>query len=207
MPLNPISFYKRIEEDWHQGDVVRDVNISGHKVDLAVLITPQCDIIYNKTDFFLFSLTSDFKYSFLKIIDPNNRLLQDHIKGLIELSRGRLSDIISNIIHHFHGAYANRFYYLPPDNINNSFGPNYLDFQRILTIPEEILTSWKEKRVVTIADPFRSQILSRYISYIGRIGTPEYTQEEIYRLLNLSGLSFRQEDFEEICRKKLRGPP
>lgn len=205
MPSNPITFYKRIEEDWQQGDIVSDVDFNGQKVDLAVLITPQCDIVQNNADFFLFVLTADFKNSFLKIVDPNYNLDEDEIKGLMELSKSRLKEIISNIIHHFHGVYANRFYYLPPNNITSeSFDPYYLDFQRIITIPEEVLDSWKEKRAVTIDDPFRAQILSRYISYVGRIGTPEYTKDEIFRLLDFSDLNFRQEDFEVICEKKLK---
>lgn len=205
MPSNPITFYKRIEEDWQQGDIVSDVDFSSQKVDLAVLITPQCDIVQNNADFFLFVLTADFKNSFLKIVDPNYNLDEDQIKGLMELSKSKLKEIISNIIHHFHGVNANRFYYLPPNNITSeSFDPYYLDFQRIITIPEEVLDSWKEKRAVTIDDPFRAQILSRYISYVGRIGTPEYTKDEIFELLDFSDLSFRQEDFEVICEKKLK---
>lgn len=204
MPLNPRAFYKITDEDWQQGDIVLKVNFSGQKIDLAVLATPQCDIKQDKADFFLFVLTADFKPAFLKIVDPDGRLAEDHIKGLIELSKSKLSEVISHIIRHLNGVYANRFYYLPANNLVEDFGPNYLDFQRIVTVPGEIFNDWKEKRIVTIADPFRSQILSRYVSYIGRIGTPDYTKEEIHQLLSFSGLQFRPEEFESICNKKLQ---
>lgn len=204
MPSDSRSFYKNIEENWQQGDIVLDATISGQKIDLATLITPQCDIVQDNADFFLFVLTTDFKLSFRKIIDPNYNLTEDHIKGLVELSKTKLTDIISNIIHHFNGIYANRFYYLlPNDTVGEGFNPNYLDFQKILTIPKEVLDDWKEKRTAAISDPFRAQLLSRYIAYIGRIGTPDYAEEEIHQLLSFSNLQFQQKEFEEICKKKL----
>jgi len=204
MAFNPLSFYKSIEEDWQQGDIILDVNFSGQKIALAALITPQCDIVQDNADFFLFVLAADFKYSFLKIVDPNYKLTEDYIKGLVELSKTKLTDIISYIIHHLNGIYANRFYYLPlNDSVGETFDPNYLDFQRILTISKETISDWKEKRAATIADPFRAQILSRYIAYAGRIGIPEITEEDIHQLLDFSGLQFRYEDFEDICKKKL----
>jgi hypothetical protein len=202
MPFNVNEFYKLIEDEWTQGDVILGIDYFGKKVDLAVLITPQCDIRFDKADFLLFVLGSDFIYSFQKVVDPNNELTQDHIKGLIELSKTKLREILSNIIRHLHGATSYRFYYLPA-YISSDFniGHTYLDFQRILTVPREKLSEWKDKRVVTIADPFRSQILARYISYVGRVGTPDYEEEDVYNLLKFSGLSFRAEDFREIYKK------
>lgn len=205
MSLISEGFYKKTEDDWQQGDIVLDVNLSGEKVALAVLATPQCDIYQDKADFYLFVLNADFKDTFKRIVDPEGNLNEEHLRGIVQLSKNKLSSIISHIIQHLNGANANRFYYLPPStNYFIELGPNYLDFQRIITVPKDTLNKWKEKRGVTIADPFRAQILSRYMSYVGRIGTPAYGDEEIYRIISSSGLEFRPEDFEDIYKKKVQ---
>jgi hypothetical protein len=207
MPFDIGTFYKLVQDDWEQGDIVRDIEYGESSAELAVLITPQCDIVHDKADFLLFILSSEFKDSFQKIIDPNRKLSEDHLKGLIELSRNKLFDILNNIIHHLQGATSYRFYYLPEyRDINISIDHKYLDFQRILTVSREILDSWKEKRIANINDPFRSQIMSRYISYVGRIGTPDYEEAQVLNILSFSGLSFREEDFKDYYKKLSRNP-
>lgn len=154
-------------------------------------------------------MAADFRYAFRKIVDPQNTVLtEDHLKGFLELTKTKLKELINNLIHNLTGSSANRFYYLPPYNaFNIQLEPCYLDFQRVFTVAMETLREWRGKRVATIADPFRSQIFARYLSYVGRIGTPDYTDEEVYQILTYSGLRFREQDFKDISDKTLRRSP
>ncbi|MGA1840633.1 MAG: hypothetical protein ACMUIU_08410 [bacterium] len=206
MLSNSNAFYNQKEENWNQGDVVLTIKFNEIKSGIAVLLTPQCDIYHNKADFFLFILTIDFLHSFRRIIDPNDKLLdEDHFNGITELSKNKLDSVIKNLLRNLTGSSSPRFYYLPPyDKFGIKFGPYYLDFQRILTVPIENLNEWEKNRVTTIANPFRSQIFSRYISYIGRIGTPDYTSKELYQILKCSRLRFLDKDFYDICDKKFK---
>lgn len=206
MTLNSDVFYEQISEDWRQGDIVRNIDLRLPKSDIGILCTPQCDIYHNKADFFLFILAADFHYAFRKIVDPQDTILiEDHVKGVLELTKTKLKELINNLIHNLTGSSANRFYYLPPCNVFSvNLEPCYLDFQRVFTVSMETLREWRAKRTVTVADPFRSQIFARYLSYIGRIGTPDYTAEEIYQILSSSGLRFREQDFKDISEKLFR---
>jgi len=206
MPLNSNVFYEQISEDWRQGDIVLNIDLRLPKSNLGILCNPQCDIHHNKVDFFLFILAADFHYAFRKIVDPQNTVLtEDHLKGFLELTKTKLREVVNNLIHNLTGSSANRFYYLPPYNaFSIKLEPCYLDFQRVFTVSIETLTEWRVKRVITVADPFRSQIFARYLSYVGRIGTPDYTDEEIYEILSSSGLRFHEEDFKDISEKFFR---
>lgn len=208
MPLNYDVFYQQISEDWRQGDIVRNIDLRLPKSDIGILCTPQCDIYHSKADFFLFILAADFHYALRKIVDPQDTILtEDHLKGVLELTKNKLKELINNLIHNLTGSSANRFYYLPPCNniVGISLEPCYLDFQRLFTVSMETLTEWRVKRTVTVADPFRSQIFARYLSYVGRIGTPDYTTEEMYQILTYSGLRFREQDFKDISDKIFGG--
>jgi hypothetical protein len=203
MPSISESFYETYSEQWRQGDILINFNNGHENIALAVLATPQCDIKWEKAEFFLFVPAGDFRVSFLKIIDPHNRLDEDSRNGLVELSKTKLRDIFDHIIRHLNGDYAHRFYYLPPyDTGQMQFDGYYLDFQKIFTLSQENCESLKISRILTIRDPFRAQIFTRYVSYLGRIGTPDFAQEDVYSLLLNSKLRFRTEDLDVLWQKK-----
>jgi hypothetical protein len=205
MLSNAVAFYQAVSEDWEQGDIVRDITQGENTANLAVLLTPQCDIVYEKADFLLLILSSDFKTSFQKVIDPNNKLNKDQLDGFMELSKGKLTEVLNNILHHLRGATSYRFYYLPGHaDTGINIEHTYLDFQRILTISKETLDSWKGKRIANINDPFRSQLLSRYVSYMGRIGAPDFQKEDVLNLLTFSGLLFRKEHISEFFKNQTK---
>src|SRR4030042_5628508 len=116
MPSISESFYERCLEQWRQGDILTNFNNDHEKISLAVLATPQCDIHWEKAEFFLFVPAGDFVTSFLKIIDPNGKLDADSRDGVTELSKTKLADIFDHIIRHMNSDYCQRFYYLPPCN-------------------------------------------------------------------------------------------
>lgn len=199
MPSISESFYETCLELWRQGDILINFDNGLENISLAVLATPQCDIHWEKAEHLLFVPAGDFRTSFLKIIDPNGKLDIE----LDELSKGKLSDVLNRIMSNLNGDYANRFYYLPPfDTRQAQFNGSYLDFQQIFTLSQEKCESLKDSRVRTVRDPYRAQIFSRYVSYFGRIGTPDFAQEDVYSLLQNSNLRFRIEDLNELWQKK-----
>jgi len=203
MPSTSETFYETYSEQWRQGDVLINFNNGTEKISLAVLATPQCDIHWGKAEFFLFVPAGDFRTSFLKIIDPNNRLDEDLKSGDGELSKTKLKDIFDHVIHHLNGDYAHRFYYLPPYYAGQAqFDGNYLDFQKLFSLSRENCELLKNSRILTVCDPFRAQIFSRYVSYLGRIGTPDFAQEDVFNLLQNSKLQFKHKDLDDLWQKK-----
>jgi len=197
------SFYEECSELWRQGDILIDFDNGHESISLAVLATPQCDMHWEKAEYFLFVPAGDFRASFLKIVDPNYRLDDDYRDGITELSKTKLSNIFDHAIRNLNGDYAHRFYYLPPcDAGQEQFSGSYLDFQRIFTLPQEKCESLKSNRLRTICDPYRAQIFARYVSYFGRIGTPDFKQEDVYSLLQKSKLQFRPENLRELWQKR-----
>jgi len=203
MPSISESFYETYSEQWRQGDILINFNNGHENITLAVLATPQCDIHWEKAEFFLFVPAGDFRISFLKIIDPNNRLDEDSRAGDGELSKTKLRDIFDHVIRHLNGDYAHRFYYLPPyDTGQLQLNGYYLDFQKIFTLSQENCESLKSSRILTVRDPFRAQIFSRYVFYLGRVGTPDFAKEDVYSLLQNSKLQFRTKDLDELWQKR-----
>jgi len=203
MPSISESFYETYSEQWRQGDILINFDNGHENITFAVLATPQCDIYWEKAEYFLFIPAGDFRLSFLKIIDPNNRLDEDSRDGVVVLSKAKLSDIFDHVIHHLNGDYAHRFYYLPPYGTGQMpFDGHYIDFQKIFTLPQENCESLKNSRILTVRDPFRAQIFTRYVSYLGRIGTPDFAREDVYSLLQNSQLRFRTEDLDILWQKK-----
>ena len=203
MPSISESFYETCLEQWRQGDILTNFNNGDEKISLAVLATPQCDIHWGKAEFFLFVPAGDFVTSFLKIIDPTGKLDADSRDGVTELSKTKLTDIFDHIIRHLNGDYAHRFYYLPPCNRGEvQFNGSYLDFQNIFTLFQEKCEPLKSSRVRTVCDPFRAQIFTRCVSYLGRIGTPDFAREDVYSLLQNSNLRFRTEHLDELWQKR-----
>ena len=206
MPSISEGFYETCLDQWRQGDVLTNFSNGDEKISLAVLATPQCDIYWEKAEFFLFVPAGDFVTSFLKIIDPKGKLDSDTRDGVTELSKNKLSDIFDHIIRHLNGDYAHRFYYLPPyskGGEREQFKGSYLDFQKIFTLPLEKCEWLKTSRICTVSDPFRAQIFTRYVSYMGRIGTPDFTREDVDSLLQSCNLQFRPEHLDDLWRKRL----
>lgn len=205
MPPISESFYERCLEQWRQGDILTNFNNDHENISLAVLATPQCDIEWSKAEFFLFVPVGDFKTSFLKIIDPKGNLDNDSRDGVTELSKSKLSDIFDHIINQLNGNSAHRFYYLPPYNMGEmQLKGSYLDFQKIFTLSQEKCELLKGTRICTVRDPFRAQIFTRCVSYFGRIGTPDFAREDVYSLLQNSGLRFRIDNLDELWEKRSR---
>lgn len=203
MPSISESFYETNSELWRQGDILIDFDNGLENISLAVLATPQCDIHWEKAEYLLFVPAGDFRTSFLKIIDPNDKLDDDSRDGIKDLSKTKLSDIFNHIMRNLNGDYAHRFYYLPPFATEQAqFNGSYLDFQKIFTLPQEKCELLKDSRVRTIRDPYRAQIFSRYVSYFGRIGTPDFAQEDVYSLIENSNLRFQIGDLNELWQKR-----
>jgi hypothetical protein len=203
MPSISESFYETNSELWRQGDILIDFDNGLENISLAVLATPQCDIHWEKAEYLLFVPAGDFRTSFLKIIDPNDKLDDDSRDGIKDLSKTKLSDIFNHIMRNLNGDYAHRFYYLPPFGTGQAqFNGSYLDFQKIFTLPQEKCELLKDSRVRTVRDPYCAQIFSRYVSYFGRIGTPDFSQEDVYSLLENSNLRFQIEDLNKLWQKR-----
>ncbi len=118
------------------------------------------------------------------------------------MSKTKLAVIFDHIIRHLNGDYGHRFYYLPPCSTGEvQFNRSYLDFQKIFTLSQEKCEPLKTTRIRTVCDPFRAQIFTRCVSYLGRIGTPDFAREDVYSLLQNCNLRFRTEDLDDLWQR------
>jgi len=83
---------------WRQGDILINFDYGQEKINLAVLATPQCDIYWEKAEYFLFVEAGDFRASLLKIVDPGYQLDADTRDGIKELSKSKLKEIFDHIL-------------------------------------------------------------------------------------------------------------
>jgi len=98
MPSISETFYEPCTDMWRQGDILINFDYGQEKINLAVLATPQCDIYWEKAEYFLFVEAGDFRASLLKIVDPGYQLDADTRDGIKELSKSKLKEIFDHIL-------------------------------------------------------------------------------------------------------------
>lgn len=147
------------------GDIYADHLES--EVTYSVVLTPSCDFAQNKAERVLLaraSLLSDQKEYKDWLDDTKN---EGKLKSLLKNSR--------------QGMPSDRYHFLPsaldiPGLI--------LDFQDTYTISLTALTPLK--RLASLDSPFAEALLSRFVRYMGRLGTPDLNVVEIVQTLRQS---------------------
>lgn len=137
----------------------------GAAEQLVVVLTPTCDFFQKKAEIVLCAEAGELA----KLSHPNpkrpNGEYQEWASSPDDAKK--LTPLRNLLGNRREGTQPERFYYLP-----GVFGLPHtvLDFQRLLTVPLEKLSS--SPCLARIASPFAEAISAQFVRYVGRIGTP-----------------------------------
>lgn len=146
-----------------------------------VLVTPTCDITYDNADNYVFLRTMEiFRHPSVQAIVRLGRM-----PGRNNDSHNTLLDLIRN------HPKQHRYYFLPA-----AFGipPLLVDMQQVLCVPKEQVNAdvgdWN--RLASLDSPFAQDLVSRFITYFARIGTPDLDYESLVLAIEEQALGKHQ---------------
>lgn len=172
-----------------QGDVFVDIYFTAttERVN-AVVISPTCDLKHNKADFVKFVSTVSFELVAKNILLGHSRIDESDFVSGQAISKTKYVSAMDALKSNINGNLLPRYYFLP--GYSDFFPDSYLDFQQVFVLQvQQLLDSYMANRVTRIASPWREQIAERYSGYSGRVGTPDYSEDDLRSLLTKAGLS------------------
>jgi hypothetical protein len=161
-----------------QGTIVREVYFYAVDETLPGLsLTPVCDIEQVKAELIQFCALFDAWELVTELVKTEWNLgLTDATGALVA---GPLSNTKKNAFHgHVRQLIAQRiprYHWLAP--LPGTTPPLIADFQVLASVvPAELEQA---ELVAELRSPYREQTAARYSAYMGRVGTPDFTQEQI----------------------------
>ena len=159
--VHPMRYYvlPPISPRLMSGDIFRG-RIDAEEIEYFVLLSPSCDIAFNKVEWMLFArclvLTGEDEYARFKENTEDSKKLE----GLINDRR--------------EGKQWERFKFMPgaldiPDMI--------VDFQQLIALKKDEfgkrITEKKIERIASLDSPYCEALTSQFARYFGRVGTPD----------------------------------
>lgn len=193
-----MPFFQEIADEQagiDQGDVFSGIYFPAIDTRVnAVVITPTCDLVQNKAHFIKFVSTVPLELV-IKIIADSIGIGESSFRSENQISRTKHRNILKVLRRNTTGDFLPRYYLLP--KYEEILLPSYLDFQRVFVLPYlQVKEEYQDNRVVKISTPWRESITSQYAGYSMRIGTPDYTDDELNNILRMSGLRLPPEDMQ-----------
>lgn len=181
--------YEKVEPETRvdQGDLFSDIYLPAIEASVnAVVITPTCDLEHDKAQFVKFVAAVEFDFV-IKIMADSVGVEESAFTSGDVLSANRYNSLIKVLRKNTTGDFLPRYYLLP--EYLGLLPALYLDFQRVFVVPyEQVIQEHLNSRVTRVASPWREQIAARYAGYSVRVGTQDYTDDELRTLLNITGL-------------------
>jgi len=161
MPMQPAEMYiaPAIKDRIYTGDILRRVATG----ELWIVLTPACDIVFQKLD---------------KSVSPPRYLRKADFIALAGLTQW----------HRMHGmpagggtpsggqlealkkyAQLQRYYFLPKHKVLEA---SFVDFQRLTSIPEQEIDTDAYERLASVSGPFIKDIVAQFSYYYSRQGAP-----------------------------------
>ena len=185
-----MAIFKAIgpDERIDQGDLFKGIYFPSIDSDVdAVVITPTCDFERGKAHFVKFIATVSLNFVF-KIIADGLQIDEAVFDSGTEISKRQCDNLIRDVKRNSNGDFLPRYYLIT--EYPGIFPASYLDFQQVFVIPTlQVMEELLQKRIARIDSPWREQIASRYSGYSMRVGTPDYSDDELRSLLTTSGLT------------------
>jgi hypothetical protein len=143
----------------------------------AFVLTPTCDFQQAKCDYALVcAVHRDGSLKELLTGVLGNALRKKDGTPLVApLTPEQRKPIAGRIKGELIALRAARYHFLPP--IPGTKSPLILDFQLVqsASVPEIANTPV----IAELASPYREQVPARYVAYMGRVGTPDYEQQDV----------------------------
>jgi len=170
-----------------QGDVFGDICLPAIEARVtAIVVTPTCDVEQNKAQFVKFISTVELTFV-IKIIVDSVGIDESVFTSGDVISKSQYNNLIKVLRKNTTGDFLPRYYFLPE---YSGFLPAlYLDFQRVFVVPfQQVAQEYLANRIAKVASPWREQIVARYAGYSMRVGTPDYSDDELRIVLGTTGL-------------------
>lgn len=185
-----MPFFKEIidiQSEIDQGDIFSDIYFPAIDTRVnAVVITPTCDFVQNKARFIKFISSVSLEFV-IKIIADSVDISESSFQSENRISRTRHRNILKGLRRNTTGDFLPRYYLMP--KYEEILPASYLDFQRVFVIPyQQVKEEYQDNRAAKICTPWRESIASQYAGYSMRIGTPDYSDDELNDILRISGL-------------------
>jgi len=193
-----MSFFQAITDiksKIDQGDVFSDIYFTAIDARVnAVVITPTCDLVQEKAQFIKFISTVSLEFV-IKIIADSVGIEESFFHSENQISSTKQQNILKMLRRNTTGNFLLRYYLLP--KYEEILPASYLDFQKVFVLPyHQAREEYLDNRVAKICNPWRESITSKYAGYSMRIGTPDYTDDELNNILKISGLRLPPEDVQ-----------
>ncbi len=172
-----------------QGDIYIDIfsPTTSERVN-AVVITPACDLEQNKAAYIKFVVFVSFNEIVLELLKKHSKLSEDDFESPNVLSRKKYDSAINTLFSNINGDLYPRYYLVPA--YSEEFPESFIDLQHVFTIStQEVYEKYMSNRLAKIASPWREQIVTRYNGYSVRVGTPDYSEQDLRILLEKLGLN------------------
>lgn len=184
-----------IQAEIDQGDVFSDIYFSAIDARVnAVVITPTCDLVQNKAFYIKFIAAVSLELV-IKIIADSIGIEESLFHSENQISRTKHLQMLKMLRRNTTGDFLPRFYLMP--KYGEILPASYLDFQKVFILPyAQVEDEYQDNRVAKICTPWRESITSQYAGYSMRIGTPDYTDDELSDILTMSGLRFANDDVQ-----------
>ena len=148
------------------------------ETNLGLVLTPACDFEQRKVELVQLCLLRDAFQTIEALIrwDWKGMGLVNAEGNLIPgpLGKTKEKDLSSSLRQLIHQRFP-RYHWLPP--LQGSQRPIIADFQVVASLHHEELES--TNIVAALESPFREAVPARYAAYMGRVGTPDYSQADI----------------------------
>ena len=195
------------------GDLYAPLFEFGEPDGAGIVLTPMCDLAHGKVEWVKLAHAIPFKRYLEQILIPQqfknlNEFRTETKEQLLKVAQefvddpGRraepltfkllkpLREIMKNV-----DPKRTSSYYLPGKDVPTQ---GYLiSFSFVLSVRYEKLQG--ARPILRLKSPWREQLLSRYISYSSRVGTPDYSDQYVCSVIQ----AFFPELSEEQIRKKL----
>ncbi len=162
-----------------QGTIVKDIYFYAiDEARSAISLTPICDLEQSKAEMLQLSALFDAweiaarlfqgDWGGAGLIDREGKLIPGPLSGT---KTKEFNDKVRQLI----GQRFPRYHWLAP--LPATDRPLLADFQVLTALPiEEVMA---QNILTELKSPFREQIAARYASYMGRVGTPDFSKEQI----------------------------
>ncbi len=148
------------------GDLYHDP-ACGHDAGWWLLLTPSCDIEWKKANYVILAEC---------LVAENH----PYVRAWKEQATGTAKSNMQDLITQKTGGQNDRNLYLPgaltvPDLV--------ADLQRLVNVPADRLVELK--RVASLDSPFAEAMVSRFVRYFGRVGTPDLDPDSLLKRFDL----------------------
>jgi hypothetical protein len=149
----------------------------------GVVVTPTCDFANQKCELAHVCAVLDAWQVVAALLRGawSNMGLTQQSGALIAppLSAGKRKELANQIRQLATQRYP-RYHWLSP--LPNRTIPQIVDFQLMASVP--IAELQRATVIAELASPYREEVAARYSAYMGRVGTPDYSQQQLDAWIN-----------------------